>query len=60
MSCRVAWEILKGNEIKEGMDLGKPGYDNILLENQFGIQLFMVKPGDVTAENVDEWVERGL
>ncbi|MFY9303372.1 MAG: autoinducer 2 ABC transporter substrate-binding protein [Atribacterales bacterium] len=62
VSCRVAWEILKGNEIKEGMDLGKPGYDNITIrENQFGIPVIYGQAWhDVTAENVDEWVERGL
>ena len=33
VSCKVAWEVLKGNEIKEGMDLGKPGYESITIQN---------------------------
>jgi len=62
VSCKVAWELLKGNEIKEGMDLGKPGYESITIkENQFGVPVIYGQAWhDVTAENVDEWVERGL
>ena len=57
VSCWVAWEVLKGNEIKEGMDLGKPGYESITIQNnQHGFPVIYGQAWhDVTAENVDDY-----
>jgi simple sugar transport system substrate-binding protein len=57
VSCKVAWEVLKGNEIKEGMDLGKPGYESITIRNnQHGFPVIYGQAWhDVTAENVDDY-----
>ncbi len=57
VTAKVAWELLKGNEIKEGMDLGKPGYENIIIkENEHGFPVIYGNAWkDVTVENIDEY-----
>ncbi len=57
VTAKVAWELLKGNEIVEGMDLGKPGYENITIkENEFGTKVIYGSAWkDVTLENIDEY-----
>lgn len=57
VTARVAWELLKGNEIKEGMDLGRPGYENITIKNnQYGVPIIYGSAWkDVTLENIDEY-----
>jgi len=54
VSCKVAWEVLKGNEIKEGMDLGKPGYESITIRNnQHGFPVIYGQAWhDVTAKTL--------
>jgi len=57
VTAKVAWELLKGNEITEGMDLGKPGYENIIIkENEHGFPVIYGNAWkDVTVENIDEY-----
>jgi len=57
VTAKVAWELLKGNEIKEGMDLGKPGYENIIIkQNEHGFPVIYGNAWkDVTVENIDEY-----
>ncbi|MBN2395943.1 MAG: autoinducer 2 ABC transporter substrate-binding protein [Candidatus Atribacteria bacterium] len=57
VTAKVAWELLKGNEIKEGMDLGKPGYENITIKvNEHGFPVIYGNAWkDVTVENIDEY-----
>jgi len=57
VTAKVAWELLKGNEITEGMDLGKPGYENITIKiNEFGTPVIYGNAWkDVTVENIDEY-----
>jgi len=57
VTAKVAWELLKGNEIKEGMNLGRPGYENITIKkNQFGFPVIYGQAWkDVILENIDEF-----
>jgi len=57
VTAKVAWELLKGNEVKEGMDLGRPGYESITIKNnQFGVPIIYGQAwADVTLENIDEY-----
>jgi len=57
VTAKVAWELLKGNEIKEGMDLGRPGYENITIQkNQYGVPVIYGSAWkDVTLENIDKY-----
>ena len=57
VTAMVAWQLLQGNEITEGMDLGRPGYDNITIkENEFGEKVIYGSAWvDVTLENIDEY-----
>ncbi|MHB8276697.1 MAG: substrate-binding domain-containing protein [Candidatus Humimicrobiaceae bacterium] len=57
VTMAVAYELLKGNEITEGMDLGRPGYESITIkENKFGEKVIYGSAWkDVTLENIDEY-----
>jgi len=57
VTAMVAWQLLQGNEITEGMDLGRPGYESITIkENEFGEKVIYGSAWvDVTLENIDEY-----
>jgi simple sugar transport system substrate-binding protein len=39
-ACVVAYKLLKGEEIKDGMNLGVPGYENIrIVVNEYGVPI---------------------
>ena len=51
VTCDIALKVLKGEEIKDGMDFGKDGYTSVKLE---GNEIFGEAPLVFTAENIDE------
>ncbi|MFW6137817.1 MAG: autoinducer 2 ABC transporter substrate-binding protein [Spirochaetota bacterium] len=57
VTANVAYKLLKGEKITEGMDLGKPGYENITIqENESGTPVIYGSAWvDVDKENLDEW-----
>lgn len=57
VSAMVAYYALTGQDITEGMDLGKPGYESIqIIENEHGVPVIYGQAwADVNAENLDEW-----
>jgi simple sugar transport system substrate-binding protein len=52
VTARVAYEVLKGNKITAGMDLGRPGYESVMVEGKI-----IMGEADITAtaDNVDNW-----
>jgi len=56
-AANIAYQALKGVEIKEGMDLGRPGYYSVIIKNnQSGVPVLYGQAwADVTKENLDEW-----
>lgn len=57
VTANVAYKLLKGEEITEGMDLGKRGYEDISIEeNDHGVPVISGEAWrDVNADNLDEW-----
>jgi len=58
VTARVAYELLKGNKIKEGMDLGRPGYDKITIKkNKSGTPVIYGSAWkDVNKDNLKDWM----
>jgi len=56
-TANIAYKMLKGEEIKEGMDLGATGYENITIKkNQNGVPVVYGQAWvDVNKDNLDEW-----
>ena len=52
VSCLIAYKILQGEEIKDGINLVKPGYENCRLKGKI---IFGNAPLVLTAENVDDY-----
>lgn len=57
VAARIAYELLMGNEITEGMDLGQDGYRNVsIVENEHGVPVVYGSAWqDVNADNLDDW-----
>ncbi len=58
VTARVAYELLKGNQITEGMDLGRPGYEKITIKkNKYGVPVIYGQAWqDVNKDNLQDWV----
>ncbi len=58
VTARVAYELLKGNKITEGMDLGKPGYEKITIkQNASGVPVIYGSAWvDVNKDNLQDWM----
>lgn len=52
VTCLIAYKILQGEEIKDGINLVKPGYENCTLK---GKVIFGNAPLVLNAENVDDY-----
>ena len=52
VTCLIAYKILQGEEIKDGINLVKPGYENCTLKGKI---IFGNAPLVLTAENVDDY-----
>jgi len=57
VAANIAYHAIKGIEIEEGMDLGRPGYESIIIqENEHGVPILYGQAwADVNADNLDEW-----
>lgn len=56
-TCMAAYKTLKGEEIKDGTNLGRPGYENIIIKkNKSGVPVIYGQAWmDVTKENLKDW-----
>jgi len=56
-TCMAAYKTLKGEEIKDGTNLGRPGYENITVKkNKSGVPVIYGQAWmDVTKENLKDW-----
>jgi simple sugar transport system substrate-binding protein len=56
-AANIAYHMLKGMDIKEGMDLGRPGYTSVTIKNnQHGVPILYGQAwADVNKDNLDEW-----
>ncbi|MFO7780237.1 MAG: substrate-binding domain-containing protein [Spirochaetia bacterium] len=61
VTANVAYHMLKGEEITEGMDLGAPGYESITIqENQHGVPVIYGQAWvDVNEDNLEDWMTDG-
>ncbi len=57
VSAMVAYKMLKGEEIKDGANLGRPGYESITIKkNKDGVPVIYGQAWmDVTKENLKDW-----
>lgn len=57
VSAELAYKILTGQEVGPGMNLGKPGYESVQVdENEHGVPVVRGEAWvDVTEDNLDEW-----
>jgi len=57
VTANVAYKLLKGEKITEGMNLGKPGYEKITIKkNKSGTPIIYGSAWvDVNKDNLDEW-----
>ncbi len=57
VTTMVAYKMLKGEKITEGMDLGRPGYNNIIIrKNADGVPVIYGQAWvDVNKDNLDDW-----
>jgi simple sugar transport system substrate-binding protein len=57
VTARVAYELLKGNKITEGMNLGRPGYTKITIKkNKSGVPVIYGSAWvDVNKDNLKDW-----
>jgi len=51
-SCLIAYKMLQGEKIEDGIDLVKPGYENCKLKGKI---IFGNAPLELSAENVDNY-----
>lgn len=58
VTARVAYDLLKGKKITEGMDLGRPGYTKITIKkNKSGVPVIYGSAWvDVNKDNLKNWV----
>jgi len=57
VTARAAYELIKGNTVKEGMDLGRPGYNKITIKkNKSGVPVIYGSAWvDVNKDNLKDW-----
>ena len=57
VTAMAAYKTLKGEEIKDGTDMGAPGYESITIKkNSDGVPVIYGQAWvDVNADNLDEW-----
>ena len=57
VTANVAYKLLKGEKITEGMDLGRPGYESITIQkNADGFPVIYGQAWvDVDLDNLDDW-----
>jgi simple sugar transport system substrate-binding protein len=58
VTARVAYDLLKGKKITEGMNLGRPGYEKITIKkNKYGVPVIYGSAWvDVNKENLKDWM----
>jgi simple sugar transport system substrate-binding protein len=58
VTARAAYELLKGNKVTEGMNMGKPGYEKVTLKNNAsGVPvIYGAAWVDVNKDNLKDWV----
>ena len=58
VTARVAYDLLKGKKITEGMDLGRPGYTKITIKkNKSGVPVIYGSAWvDVNKDNLKDWI----
>jgi len=58
VTARVAYDLLKGKKITEGMDLGRPGYNKITIKkNKSGVPVIYGSAWvDVNKDNLKNWI----
>ena len=58
VTARAAYELLKGNKVTEGMNLGKPGYEKVTIKNNAsGVPvIYGAAWVDVNKDNLKDWV----
>jgi simple sugar transport system substrate-binding protein len=56
-TASIAYQLLLGNEVTSGMDLGVTGYENISVQpNEHGVPIALGQAwADVNTDNLDEW-----
>jgi simple sugar transport system substrate-binding protein len=56
-TAAIAYSMLKGEEMSDGMDLGVAGYENVSIQNNdAGVPVVYGQAWhDVNADNLDEW-----
>ncbi len=56
-TAHTAYLTLEGQEIEEGTDLGRPGYESVTIqENEHGVPVIYGQAWvDVNADNLDDW-----
>ena len=57
VTANVAYKLLKGEEVTDGIDLGRPGYESIIIKkNDAGVSVIYGEAWrDVNIDNLDEW-----
>lgn len=57
VAANIAYQALKGNDITEGMDLGRPGYTSVTIQkNDAGVPIVYGQAwADVNGDNLDDW-----
>jgi simple sugar transport system substrate-binding protein len=58
VTARVAYDLLKGKKITAGMDLGRPGYNKIIIKkNKYGVPIIYGSAWvDVNKNNLKDWM----
>jgi len=58
VTARVAYDLLKGKKITEGMNLGRPGYTKITIKkNKYGVPIIYGSAWvDVNKDNLKDWM----
>ena len=61
VTAMVAYKMLKKEEIKDGINLGRPGYEKIIIKkNKDGVPVIYGQAWrDVTKDNLNEWKKPG-
>jgi len=58
VTARAAYELLKGNKVTEGMDMGRPGYTKVTIKNNAsGVPvIYGAAWVDVNKDNLKDWI----
>ena len=58
VTARAAYELLKGNKVTEGMDMGRPGYEKVTIKNNpSGVPvIYGAAWVDVNKDNLKDWM----